>query len=124
MPRAHAGNWSEQLLRSMYEVTAQHGAAFSAETERLWATVAGNRRNVIPILDFLISRGLQEAAHSIAHQQARALHPRCTPAMHRLVAVAPGVSVHAGEACMRVKDRRPAPPDTWGPSLLPGHAEA
>jgi hypothetical protein len=56
----------------MYAVTGQHGAAFPAETERLWATVAGNRRNVIPILDFLISRGLQEAAYSIASQQARA----------------------------------------------------
>lgn len=55
----------------MYAVTGQHGAAFPAETERLWSTVAGNRRNVVPILDFLISRGLQEAAYAIAAAQAR-----------------------------------------------------
>ena len=55
-----AGNWSEQLLKSMYYVTLQHGGAFPHEIERLWCTVAANKRNVIPILEFLISRGLQE----------------------------------------------------------------
>ncbi|CAL8468215.1 g7754 [Coccomyxa elongata] len=55
------GNWSEELLRSMYMLTWQHAAAFPGETERLWCTVAANKRNVIPILDFLITRGLQEA---------------------------------------------------------------
>jgi len=55
-----AGNWSESLLKSMYYVTLQHGGAFPHEIERLWCTVAANTRNVIPILEFLISRGLQE----------------------------------------------------------------
>lgn len=55
-----AGNWSESLLKSMYYVTLQHGGAFPHEIERLWCTVATNKRNVIPILEFLISRGLQE----------------------------------------------------------------
>lgn len=56
----NAGNWSESLLKSMYYVTLQHGGAFPHEIERLWCTVAANKRNVIPILEFLISRGLQE----------------------------------------------------------------
>ncbi|EIE19264.1 hypothetical protein COCSUDRAFT_48883 [Coccomyxa subellipsoidea C-169] len=63
------GNWSEQLLRSMYFLTWQHAGAFPSETERLWTTVAANKRNIIPILDFLIARGLQEAAEP--HLQAR-----------------------------------------------------
>lgn len=44
----------------MYYVTLQHGGDFPHEIERLWCTVAANKRNVIPILEFLISRGLQE----------------------------------------------------------------
>lgn len=54
----NAGNWSEKLLESMYFVTAQHGAVFPHEIECLWSTVAGNKRNIIPILDFVISKGL------------------------------------------------------------------
>ena len=52
----------------MYMLTWQHAAAFPSETERLWCTVAANKRNVIPILDFLITRGLQEASEP--HLQA------------------------------------------------------
>ena len=65
-----AGNWSESLLKSMYYVTLQHGGAFPHEIERLWCTVAANTRNVIPILEFLISRGLQEMnaqVHFLSH---------------------------------------------------------
>lgn len=43
-------------------MTWQHGSTFPLEIERLWSTVASNKRNIIPILDFIISRGLQEAA--------------------------------------------------------------
>ena len=53
-----AGNWSEKLLESMYYVTAQHGAVFPHEIECLWSTVANNKRNIIPILDYVISKGL------------------------------------------------------------------
>ena len=56
-----AGNWSEQLLKSMYQVTWHHASTFPQETGQLWITVAANKRNVIPILDFLITQGLQEA---------------------------------------------------------------
>ena len=57
-----AGNWSEQLLKSMYQVTWHHASAFPLETGQLWLNVAANKRNVIPILDFVITQGLQEAA--------------------------------------------------------------
>jgi hypothetical protein len=53
----------------MYYLTWQHAGAFPAGVERLWSTVAANKRNVIPILDFLIARGLQEAQEP--HLQAR-----------------------------------------------------
>ena len=55
-----AGNWSEKLLESMYFVTAQHGAVFPHEIECLWSTVASNKRNIIPILDYVISKGLAD----------------------------------------------------------------
>lgn len=60
------GNWSERLLQSMYDVTAQHGAVFPHEIERLWSTVADNKRNIIPILDYIISKGRQEVAQGLA----------------------------------------------------------
>ena len=57
-----AGNWSERLLKSLYYVTWKHGDQLLQETEALWQTVARNRRNVIPVLDFLLSCSLQEGA--------------------------------------------------------------
>lgn len=47
-------------MKSMLFVTKEHGAAFAHEIERLWTTVASNKHNIIPILEFLISWGLQE----------------------------------------------------------------
>ena len=41
-------------------MTKQHGAVFPHEIERLWSTVAANKRNIIPILDFVVSKGLLE----------------------------------------------------------------
>jgi hypothetical protein len=63
-PALHAGNWSERLLQSMYYVTAQHGTVFPHEIERLWSTVAGNKRNIIPILDYVISKGQLECGQA------------------------------------------------------------
>lgn len=51
-----AGNWCEDLMKSMFYVTQLHGASFPHEIERLWCTVAANKRNVITILEFLISK--------------------------------------------------------------------
>ncbi len=45
----------------MYYVTQSHGHAFPVEVERLWSTLASNKRNIIPILDFLISLGMRSA---------------------------------------------------------------
>ena len=45
----------------MYQVTWHHASAFPQEAGQLWITVAANQRNVIPILDFIITQGLQEA---------------------------------------------------------------
>ena len=63
-PTLHAGNWSERLLQSMYYVTAQHGTVFPHEIERLWSTVAGNKRNIIPSLDYVISKGQLECGQA------------------------------------------------------------
>ena len=43
-------------------MTWHHASAFPLETGQLWLNVAVNKRNVIPILDFVITQGLQEAA--------------------------------------------------------------
>ena len=45
----------------MYNVTAQHGAVYPHEIERLWSTVASNKRNIIPSLDYVVSKGQQKA---------------------------------------------------------------
>lgn len=45
----------------MYMVTARHGAVYPHQIERLWSTVAGNKRNIIPILDYVVSTGQQKA---------------------------------------------------------------
>ena len=52
-------------MKSMYYVTLLHGAAFAYEIERLWTTVASNKHNIIPILEFLISLGLQEITSGV-----------------------------------------------------------
>ena len=67
-----AGNWSEKLLESMYYVTAQHGAVFPHEIECLWSTVANNKRNIIPILDYVVSKGLADCSqvHSVLPSHA------------------------------------------------------
>ena len=41
-------------------MTRDLGQAFATEVERLWTTLASNKRNIIPILDFLITKGLEE----------------------------------------------------------------
>lgn len=39
----------------------RHGSELPLEIERLWSTLAGNRRNIIPVLDFLVSLGMHVA---------------------------------------------------------------
>ncbi|XP_020113081.1 cell morphogenesis protein PAG1 isoform X2 [Ananas comosus] len=52
--------WSERLLKSLYYVTWRHGDQFPDEVEKLWSTVASNTRNIIPVLDFLITKGIED----------------------------------------------------------------
>ena len=78
----HAGNWSERLLESMYYVTAQHGTVFPHEIERLWSTVAGNKRNIIPILDYVVSKGQQECGQASLCSPSNSFP--CCPVRHLL----------------------------------------
>lgn len=39
----------------------RHGSELPLEIERLWSTLAANRRNIIPVLDFLVSLGMHVA---------------------------------------------------------------
>ncbi|KAL4428595.1 hypothetical protein ABPG77_008907 [Micractinium sp. CCAP 211/92] len=60
IPTQWEGQWSEALLTSLYDITAQQ--AERPAYERLWATLAANRLNMVPSLNFLIDRGLKEDA--------------------------------------------------------------
>ncbi|XP_065026588.1 uncharacterized protein LOC104000586 isoform X1 [Musa acuminata AAA Group] len=52
--------WGERLLKSLYYVTWKHGDQFPDEIEKLWSTVASNNRNIIPVLGFLITKGIED----------------------------------------------------------------
>ncbi|CAM8994511.1 unnamed protein product [Rhodiola kirilowii] len=52
--------WSERLLKSLYYVTWRHGDQFPDEIEKLWSTIANKPRNVSPVLDFLIAKGIED----------------------------------------------------------------
>jgi hypothetical protein len=52
--------WSERLLKSLYYVTWRHGDQFPDEIEKLWSTVATKWRNIIPVLNFLITKGIED----------------------------------------------------------------
>ncbi|XP_078448512.1 ARM repeat superfamily protein isoform X2 [Wolffia australiana] len=52
--------WSERLLKSLYYVTWRHGDQFPDEIENLWRTLGANPRNVGPVLDFLIAKGIED----------------------------------------------------------------
>jgi hypothetical protein len=55
------GTWCERLLKSMYYVTLRHGSELPLEIERLWSTLAATKRNIIPMLDFLVTLGMHVA---------------------------------------------------------------
>ncbi|PSC67904.1 furry homolog-like [Micractinium conductrix] len=60
LPTQWEGQWAEALLNCLYDITAQQ--AERPAYERLWATLAANRLNMVPALNFLIGRGLREDA--------------------------------------------------------------
>lgn len=51
----------------------RHGDELPLEIERLWSTLAGNRRNIIPILDFLASLGTH-MAYQVSKRQLSSRH--------------------------------------------------
>ncbi|KAH7623253.1 hypothetical protein Ndes2526B_g01675 [Nannochloris sp. 'desiccata'] len=64
--RGWDGQWGNNVLRALCAVTAQtqghHGVRRGLPVaQRLWETVASNRRNIIPTLDFLINQGMAES---------------------------------------------------------------
>ncbi|KAJ0754279.1 putative Cell morphogenesis protein [Helianthus annuus] len=52
--------WSERLLKSLYYVTWRHGDQFPDEIEKLWSTIASKPKNIRPVLDFLITKGIED----------------------------------------------------------------
>ncbi|CAH9102140.1 unnamed protein product [Cuscuta epithymum] len=52
--------WSERLLKSLYYVTWRRGDQFPDEIEKLWSTIASKPRNISPVLDFLITKGIED----------------------------------------------------------------
>ncbi|XP_010251338.1 PREDICTED: protein furry homolog-like [Nelumbo nucifera] len=56
--------WSERLLKSLYYVTWRHGDQFPDEIEKLWSTLACKPKNISPILDFLITKGMEDCDSS------------------------------------------------------------
>ncbi|XP_052624495.1 uncharacterized protein LOC111876656 isoform X2 [Lactuca sativa] len=52
--------WSKRLLKSLYYVTWRHGDHFPNEIEKLWRTIASKTRNIRPVLDFLITKGIED----------------------------------------------------------------
>ncbi|MCL7040569.1 hypothetical protein MKW94_007065 [Papaver nudicaule] len=52
--------WSERLLKSLYYVTWRHGDQFPDEIEKLWSTIASKPKNISPVLDFLITKGMED----------------------------------------------------------------
>lgn len=54
------GEWAEGFLNLLYDITARRSNRHGSQIEQLWATIAENRRNVVPVLEFLITKSLQE----------------------------------------------------------------
>ncbi|KAL2904779.1 Cell morphogenesis protein PAG1 [Bienertia sinuspersici] len=52
--------WTERLLKSLYYVTWRHGDQFPDEIEKLWSTIASKSKNIRPVLDFLITKGIED----------------------------------------------------------------
>ncbi|KAG0453972.1 hypothetical protein HPP92_025276 [Vanilla planifolia] len=58
--KLYESGWSDRLLKSLYYVTWKHGDQFPDEIEKLWSTIASNTRNIIPVLNFLITKGIED----------------------------------------------------------------
>ncbi|KAD7479458.1 hypothetical protein E3N88_02594 [Mikania micrantha] len=56
--------WKERSLKSLYYVTWRHADQFPDEIEKLWRTIASKPRNIRPVLDFLITKGIEDCDSS------------------------------------------------------------
>ncbi|XP_078160934.1 ARM repeat superfamily protein isoform X3 [Carex rostrata] len=83
--------WSERLLKMLYYVTWRHGDQFPDEIEKLWSTVASNTRNIIPVLDFLITKGIEDCDSNPS--------PEITGAFATYFSVAKRVSLYLARIC-------------------------
>jgi len=61
--------WGGAALRALYSVTVAPGSSRALAAQKLWATVASNRRNIVPTLDFLIRQGMAESAMTTTSSQ-------------------------------------------------------
>lgn len=122
------GNWSERLLKSMYYVTLRHANAFPRQVELLWTNVALNRRNVVPVLDFLIARGHQECNGSSAAQDVKAVEVYLTVAKRivlYLARAAPQQTIDhlATEAARLLNEAEDPPPAAAAAAAADDHAD-
>lgn len=83
--------WSERLLKSLYYVTRQHGDHFPDEIEKLWSTIASKSKNIIPVLDFLITKGIEDCDASVSAE--------ITGAFATYFSVAKRVSLYLARIC-------------------------
>ncbi|KAG2333852.1 hypothetical protein Bca52824_005032 [Brassica carinata] len=83
--------WSERSLKSLYYVTMRHGDQFPDEIEKLWSTIASKPRNISPVLDFLITKGIEDSDSNASGE--------VTGAFATYFAVAKRVSLYLARTC-------------------------
>nr|XP_027074978.1 protein furry homolog-like isoform X2 [Coffea arabica] len=83
--------WSERLLKSLYYVTWRHGDQFPDEIEKLWSTIASKPRNISPVLDFLITKGIEDCDSNAS--------PEISGAFATYFSVAKRVSLYLARIC-------------------------
>ncbi|XXG72020.1 hypothetical protein AAC387_Pa07g1207 [Persea americana] len=83
--------WSERLLKSLYYVTWRHGDHFPDEIEKLWSTIASKPKNIIPVLDFLITKGIEDCDANVSAE--------ITGAFATYFSVAKRVSLYLARIC-------------------------
>ncbi|KAK1274267.1 hypothetical protein QJS04_geneDACA009878 [Acorus gramineus] len=71
--RLRESGWSERLLKSLYYVTWKHGDQFPDEIEKLWSTIASKSDNIVPVVDFLITKGINDRDSSASAEMSEAL---------------------------------------------------
>lgn len=54
------GQWADAFLSLLFDVTSRQQALQSGPIEQVWATLVQERRNVVPVLDYLLTKCLSE----------------------------------------------------------------